>query len=436
MSHRLGPIHLAEGVLPRHVLCYLFSSFVSIGFFTYLVLLTPYVLRHNLGLDSSSSGFGHLTGNIQFIPEIAVLSIIGWVGALSDRLGRRTVYIIGFCLMGVAYACYAFATSLPELIAFRLVFAVAIAANSAMLAAIVADYPANNSRGKLVATSMLLNGLGAAFFSGAMAQLPQFYLSMAENEMWAGRYAFLSVAGLAFISAFIMLGLKPGTHSTHSDKKASVLLLMKEGLTAAKNLRIGVSYLGSFAARADMSIITLFLILWAETAGINAGLSAAEAAGNAGKIMAIVMIASIFWSPFFGILADKIDRLTLLIIAFLLATIGYGGIAMQSDILSASAIPALIMTGIGQSSAILSVTVILGQEAPQAIRGSTFGMQSVFGAVGILIISVAGGQLFDKVGAYAPFLAIACANGLVFVCGLLIRLKELRSTPAAATKAT
>lgn len=436
MSHKLGPIHLAEGVLPRHVLAFLFAAFVSIGLFTYLVVLTPFILQHGLGLDINKDNFGQISGDVQFWQEIMVLCVIGWFGALSDRWGRRRVYVLGFILMGIAYSLYAFATTMPQLIAFRLVFALAIAANSAMLAAVVADYPAEQSRGKLAATSMMLNGFGATFFTGALGSLPVFFSDYTDSQIWAGRYAALTIAGIAFFAAFVMLALKPGRPSSAKPADTPVLQLMKEGFNAAKNPRIGVSYFGSFAARADMSIITLFLTLWAVTLSSAAGLNSAESTKVANQTMAIVMIVSVFWAPVFGILADKIDRLTLMILGFLFATIGYGWIALQSDVTSTAAIPALIMMGVGQSSTILSVTVILGQESAEELRGSTFGMQSFFGAIGILLISVAGGRLFDAIGPYAPFMAIAIANGLVCISAAVLRVIELRSNSSIEPAST
>ena len=113
--------------------------------------------------------------------------------------------------------------------------------------------------------------------------------------------------------------------------------------------------------------------------------------------------------------------------AFAIASTGYGSVALQSDILSTSALFAMICLGMGQSSAILAATVLLGQEAPAKIRGSVFGMQSFCGAVGILILSIAGGRLYDSVGPNAPFYAVAAANSLVFLAGLVVRGSEERA---------
>ena len=427
--HRIGPIDLAEGVLPRHVYCYLFAAFISIGLFTYLIALTPYVMRVNLGLDPAE--FGSLSGKLQFYQELVILAVIGWWGAMSDRFGRRPVYIAGFIVMAIAYASYSFARSETELIAYRLVFALGIAATSALLSAILADYPREHSRGKLTALAFTLNGIGAIIFFVGLTKLPAFFSSRGYNELWSGHLAFIAVAMIALIGALVMTGLKPGRpQPAHGlagrEQSPPVWQLMARGLAAAKNPRIAVAYFSSFAARADMAIITIFLILWVEAAGVNAGMSPTDAAARAGMAVGIANLAAVLWAPVFGILADRINRLTLLVIGFSLATAGYFWVAAQSDILTWATVPALLLMGIGQSSTILSATVLLGQEAPAAIRGSAFGMQSFFGALGILVMSLSGGYLYDHFGGPAPFYAIAAANGLVLIAAFALRRREWR----------
>lgn len=427
MAHSIGPLKLADGVLPRHVYTYFFACFVSIGMFTYLTAMTPYILRVNIGLDQGS--FGRVSGDLQFWHELVALSVIGWWGAMSDRFGRRSIYIIGFAILVVAYGIYAFATSVPQLVAFRLLFAFGIAAISALLSAVGADYPAEESRGKFTGLSFLLNGVGAVIFFMLLTKLPEIYAGNGASELWAGRYAYLTVAGIALIASMVMFGLKPGRpDSVKANKKhVPVSTLMAEGFKAGRNPRIAVSYLSSLAARADMAIITLFLILWVQNASVGAGMSAAQAAAKAGMTVGIAQAIGIFWAPLFGVIADRIDRLSLLIFGFSLAAIGYFWIGTQADILSTAAIPALLCMGIGQSSTILAANVILGQEAPADIRGSAFGMQAVFGAIGILLLSSIGGRLYDTFGPHAPFYTIAGANGLVALVGLIVRGNEIRT---------
>ena len=418
-----GPIKLQPGVHTRHVLSYLFAALLSIGMFTYLMSLTPYILKVNLGIPEDQHG--RVIGNLQFLQEIAVIICIGWWGASSDRFGRRIVYIGGFLLMMFAYGIYSFSTSLPQLFAFRVVFALAVGALTTNLTAVLADYTMDQSRGKMTGISFLLNGLGAVAFFGGLNQLPNIYEGQGATELWAGRYAFLTVAGIAFLGSIVMTGLKPGKPQEVEDKKTPILQLLREGIRAMRNRRIGVAYIAAFAARADMAIVTLFMILWVIQAGGQAGLSPGEAQGKAGIYVAIYSLAALFWAPVIGIIADRIDRLTLTVGAFILAGIGYGWLGMSTDVLTLSGmVPALIMAGIGQSSTAMSITVLLAQEAPADIRGSIFGVQSFFGAIGILAIAWGGGQLFDLVSPGAPFIAVAIANSLVFIVASMQRLSE------------
>jgi len=422
-SASFGPIKLAPGVTARHVLCYLFAAGVSIGMFTYLMTLTPYILIENLGIPEAEHG--RAVGQLQFLQEIVILLTIGWWGAMSDRFGRRYIYIVGWLIMMTAYAIYAFATTMTELFVYRAVFAMAVAATTTNLSAILADYPQEESRGKMTGMAFVLNGIGAVVFFVGLTQLPAIFQDQGADPIWAGRYAFLGVAALAFVAAVVMTGLKKGLPEG-VEPKTPVVQLLREGVKAGRNKRIAVAYFGAFAARADMAIITLFVILWVIQASGAAGLDTADAQARGGLFVGVCSMAAVVWAPIFGYLSDKLDRLTITLLAFGLAALGYSWLGMLTDILAIGmVIPALILVGIGQSSTALACTVLLGQEAPKELRGSVFGLQSFCGALGILAIASGGGYLFDLVGPGSPFIAVGLANGLVLVAGILVRRGEL-----------
>ncbi len=418
---RLGPIELAPGVTRGHLLCFLFASFVTIGLFTYLTLLTPYLLNVNLGLPEE--GQGQASGLLQFWQEIIILLCIGWWGAMSDRVGRRIVFIAGFAILSVAYALYAFAGSLTELVAYRLIYGVGLAAASAMLATVLADYPAERSRGTLIGISFLLNGLGSVFFFVVLSKLPGLYASQGASELWAGRLSYLSVAAIALLSAVVMLGLQPGVPARRTEKPPIARLLM-EGLRAARNPRIALAYGSAFAARADLAMVTLFLSLWVVQQGTSTGLTSVQAAAAGGLAIGVSQGVATLFAPVLGVLADRLNRVTVMMIAFGIAAVGYGWIGITDDFLSVGLhnLPALILLGMGLSGAILGSTLLLGQEAPAELRGSIFGLQAFCGAVGILVISAGGGWLFDNIGPHAPFIAMAIANGGIFLWSTLVRI--------------
>jgi len=414
-----GPIRLMPGVTRGHVGAYLWAAFVSIGIFTYATALQPYLLEVNIGVPPEERGV--ISGNLQFWQEIVALLFIGVFGALSDRIGRRFVYIAGFLITGLAYAAYPFADDLTQLLLYRLIFAVGIAALGGMLATVLADYPVDADRGKLTGLSFFLNAVGALLFFAVLTRLPEFYQGFGATETEAGRFAYLSIAAVCVVSALIMIGLKPGRPDQITERQP-IMSLLKQGLAAGKRPRIGLAYAAAFTARADLVIVALFLSLWVQTAAIADGATAAQAASRQGALFGIVQGSAMLWAPVFGWMADKIDRVTLVIIATVLSIAGYGWMGFTPDpAVGAAAFGAAVMLGIGQASGILASQVLIAQEAPSAIRGAVIGMVGFFGALGILAISKIGGIAFDEWRPGAPFIIMAGSNVLLFAYALRVR---------------
>jgi MFS family permease len=420
-QQKFGPIYLEPNVTRGNILAYFFAAFVSIGLYTYFVVLTPFIFRVNLAIPLAEQG--RLSGELQFWQEIIIMLSVGAFGALSDRLGRRTVYIIGFVLMGIGYALYPLADSFSSLMTYRLILATGIAATSAMLSTLIADYAAERSHGVFIGCSSVLNGLGSVLFFMLLTKMPSWYQNSGMVEIEAGRSAYFTIAGVAFFSALMMLGLKGG-RPAHVESHQPLLRLIQQGLRAARAPRIALSYGASFAARADMLIITLFLSLWANQSFQAQGVVATLAAGKAGALVGMAQGSALLFAIVFGLFSDRFERMTSMIIAFTLATVGYAWVGITADITAKTALPVLIVLGGGQMLAFLASQMLLAGEAPKAIRGSVFGLQGFFGALGILVMSSLGGRLFDAINPGAPFVLMAVANGLILVWSIWVKYQE------------
>jgi MFS family permease len=415
---KFGPVRLAPGVQGSHLGSFLFAAFVSIGLFTYVTALQPYLLAVNLGIPTEQQG--SVTGRLAFAAELVIAVCVGVFGALSDRIGRRPVYVAGFLVLALGYAAYPFADDPNQLLLYRVVFAVGVAALTAMLSTVLADYPREQSRGALTGIAYFLNGIGVVLFALLLTRMPSWFQAAGYDEVAAGRWSFLVVAAVSLLAAFVMLGLKSGTPSNvHS--RASVVSLLRKGLAAGRNPRIALAYGTAFASRGDLAVVGTFLTLWAVQTATRSGLTPAEATVKAGVLFAIVQSSALVWAVVFGAIADRVNRVTLTALAMGLAAVGYLLIGLNEDPLSPAAMFEAVLLGIGQMSAILASQVLVGQEAPAEVRGSVLGVNGVFGAIGILFVSLVGGWLFDAWTPAAPFLLMAVANGVLCLWALLLR---------------
>jgi len=414
---RIGPLTFAAGISRLNAWTYLYQSFVTVALFSFLSFSQPYVLSEVLRIPAEQSG--RITGALVTMQEIVALLLIGYAGALSDRVGRRPLFALGFLIMAAGYALFPFATVTAELFVYRFIYAVGVAIAGVLFAVIAADYPAESARGRLAGASGFLNGLGVALAAVAFSQLPALATAAGYSSSQAARLLLLGVAGLALFTALAMqLGLKAGTPGRRRDRVTlltTVRVGIREGLA---NRQLLLCYAGGFISRADLTLVATFISLWLQQAGRNEGLTPEEAIARAGMLFGIIQGSSLLWAPVCGFLLDRFNRLGCLVAALLVAGIGYTFLGLQSHPFEAGGIAGAVIVGIGQMSVILSSTALLGQESPVDARGAVIGLAGFCGAVGILTTSVAGGFLYDHWRISGPVLFVGIANLIVFGFGL------------------
>ena len=417
---RLGPIWLNAGVSRRNALTYFYAAFFTIGMVAFLSFMQPYLLTENLGIPADEQG--RATSLLALPYELAFMLMVGPLGALADRIGRRPIYVAGFLWVGVVLALLPLAENLLQLGLLRAFYGVGSACITSMMATVLADYPQERSRGKMLAGSGICNGLGAVMMVGLLSQLPRVFSGMGYDSLMSGRLTYWCGTGLAVITAIIISrGLKAGKPGKPQAREPVRKLVAKGAGEALRNPRVGIACAEAFIARGDLVVVATFLSLWAKEAGLEAGLSLQEAVAKAGMLAVMVSMSQLLFSPVAGFVLDKVDRLTGMAIAMGIAGVAYLWVGFSPDPLAAAFIPAALMLGMGESSAIMSGAAVIGQEAKEDIRGSVVGLFNFCGSVGTLFIAVICGFLFDVWMPGAPFVFVGCINLLILVMAIMVR---------------
>lgn len=421
---RLGPVRLAPGVSKSNSVAYLYSAFAGVTLASFISVFMPYILNVNLALPLAEQG--RVAGDLVFYGEVVLLALSGIVGAWSDQHGRRRVFVVGLMIMAMGYVALGYAASLPVLIAVRVFLTVGITAITVMVTAIQVDYPAEESRGKLVGFSGIAIGIGAVLLGVFFARLPDIYTDVGYSELVAGRFTVFTMAGFALVTALIIRFGLVGGRPPHTQGKRPTRELVAEGIAAARrNPRLALTYACGFVGRADMVVVGTFYTLWVTQAGIAAGAGADVAARNGGVLFGLVMFSALLWAPVMGWLNDHFDRTITMALALALAAIGYSQMGLISDPLGGWIYPASVLLGIGQMSVTQASQTLLGQEAPPQTRGSVVGTFSIFGAAGILFVTSVGGRIYDAIGPAAPFVMVGVVNAMLALAGFwLVRSKR------------
>lgn len=417
-----------------NVVTLLYATAASLALLTLVNFIQPYLLQEVFNIPRGEQGA--LTGNLAALQEVVVILLMGLVGALSDRTGRRILFAAGFIVLGIGYFIYPFADSTLQLYLFRIIVAIGAAMVPVMLSACLVDIIQETTRGKWLGTTSIFNGIGVLFMGAVLGQMPRRFEELGYSGVEAGQYTFWIATAMCVVTAILLhLGLKGGPPPEVEDRP-SVLKNFGRGLTEAKrNPRIALAYTSAFIARGDLVVVGTFFSLWFVQVGVDQGLTTGQAMARAGFLFgAVIQFSAMCWAFVIGLICDRINRTSAVAVAFGIATIGYCGLGLIGDPFAAGSLIvfACIVTGMGETSTVVASGTLLGQEAPPHYRGAVVGVFNKSGAIGIMLATIIGGQLVDIIGPNAPFLMMGICNAVVMVLAVCVRIWTNTPVPAAA----
>ena len=428
-SGRILGLATAEGVSGLNIGTYYLSCLIAIMIATFLPQTQAFLLTDYLEIPEGEQGV--ISGNLNFYAELVIITTVGLFGALSDRIGRRFVMAFGYFVIAIALYLTPRAMDVDDLLLYRLVYAVGIAAVTCMIVIVIADYVRDRSRGKGSGYLGIMNGLGAMIAAFVLIKLPAQLVAAGMTPLEAGYRTYGIVASISLICAILMLlGLKKHVPRIESNKP-SIVTMWVEGIKAARQPGIALAYGAAFISRGNLAVAGTFLALWLTTFGTQyLDMSAAEALGRGGMIIGISYMAAFLGAPLFGILTDRVNRTTALMTTLLIAVVGYGGTVFVSDPFGSAMILFMIFVGLSEVGCVITSGVLIAQQTPERIRGSVIGIFNLSGAVGILVASKVGGYLFDHWRPAGPFILFGGLALVVLLWALVVRSRIPRTIEA------
>ena len=433
--------------LTRGNFFFLYLNTLLIG----LLMIIPNIIQPAFLKDViqvSDDVFGFTNGFLQNISQAVTLVFVGIVGFLSDRSGRKILAMIGFSMLVVFYyllgmspdiaaALHIPAGPASEICAF-ISFAPSQAAEFADFApgllvayalrmlvgmgmmlcypqfiTMVADYTYKKDRGKGMAFNGIMMGLGSIIIFGAVAPL-------GEVIGLSGLFALTSAMALAGL-VFTWLFLKERRPESKGEEKKSVRDILKVVL---KSPALRATYLCSLIGRGDVSITSLFVIVWAVQAGAQLQLTAEAATLAGSKPMIVMSLAAFLAMPLVGVILDRWGRIQIVILTLFMGGIGLLLLGASPDPFSVLTMVAVVLIGTGFAGAIAGVSTLATDASPKHWVGSVLGGLNTMQAIGILFFQQLGGYLFDTLGPGWVFSVKGAAN-IVLAVWLLSARKNI-----------
>lgn len=335
-------------------------------------------------------------GVIEGIAEATASITKVFSGALSDRLGRRKgLVVLGYGMAAFTKPVFPLAPGIEWLVGARFIDRVGKGIRGAPRDALLADLAPPGLRGASFGLRQSLDTVGA--FLGPL---------VAIALMWATADAFRTVFWWAVLPAFLALALL--VFGLREPARPAAARAVRMPLARRELARLPRRYWGVVLLAAVFTLARFseaFLILRAQDAGLPVTWVP--------LVLVLMNVVYALGAYPAGVLADRVDRVTLLIVGL--------SVLIVADIVLAFApgLPAIAigvaLWGLHMALSQGLLAAMVADSAPADLRGTAFGMFNLVGGLALLLASVLAGALWDAIGPAATFGAGASFAAITLV---------------------
>jgi MFS family permease len=342
--------------------------------------LLPVYLVTVLGTSALTVGF------IEGMAEATAAITKVFSGALSDWLGRRKLLAaIGYGLAAFTKPIFPLASTATWVVIARFVDRIGKGIRGAPRDALIADLAPPGLRGASFGLRQSLDTAGA--FIGPLLAIGLMWLTSNRIPM-----VFWAAVIPAFASFALILFMVHDAPATDGNKA------LRAPLSRAELARLPPLYWWTVGVSAVFTLARFseaFLVLRAQELGLALMLI---------PVVLVLMNVTYSLSSYpIGVLADRVNRGALLALGL--------GVLVVSDLILAlvsgmtGLVLGVVLWGLHMGMTQGLLAALIADTAPESLRGTAFGVFNLVSGLALLVASVVAGELWDRFGSGATFLA-------------------------------
>jgi MFS family permease len=393
---------------------------IGTGIFVVVVVLVFARLAYGLILPPMRAGLGlsyQQAGNLGTITAFGYVCLVMVAGVFAARFGGQLAVLLGVLLAVTGFIGLSLASNYYLIMALMLLLGCGTAFGYTPLVSVLATWFPER-RGAVI--GLLSSGVGIGMVSAGT--LIPYFTEAFGSQGWRLAWAlFAVIGGLVAIAVLAFLRNPPIPTGENGQPprpvdKAAVFRNRRLTIVGLVYGVIGLTYI----------VQTIFMFSFAVDSGIPAL--------TAGRLTAMTGILSIFASPSWGWLSDRIGRGNALMLAMSLALVATLLPILSPTLLGFAIHYALLgatIAGLFTSVLAASTEQVEAREAPLAVSYVT-----VFFAVGQFLGPAIAGWIMDLSGDFRAMFVFSCAVMVlgVYLCWLVRGFGRQGAVPLAAAQ--